>query len=129
MLRFRFSSLLLALSLAASAADQHVKTDVDGTTPLHWAVYEDDAQAVTSLLGAGANVKAANRYGVTPLSLACTNGNGPIVRLLLNAGANPNDVLSGGETAENFGDCAPYGFLRCGQQDWWPFTPAGVPLG
>ena len=32
---------------------------------------------------AGANVKAANRYGVTPLSLACTNGNAAIVELLL----------------------------------------------
>ena len=35
------------------------------------------------LLRAGANVKAANRYGVTPLSLACTNGNGAMVELLL----------------------------------------------
>ena len=98
MIRFRFS-LLLVLSVAAIAADQHVKPDVDGTTPLHWAVYQDDVQTVGSLLRAGADVKAANRYGVTPLSLACTNGNGAIVRLLLNAGANPNDVLSGGETA------------------------------
>ncbi len=98
MIRFRFS-LLLVLSVAAIAADQHVKPDADGTTPLHWAVYQDDAETVGALLRAGANVKAANRYGVTPLSLACTNGNGVIVRLLLNAGANPNDVLSGGETA------------------------------
>ena len=50
------------------------------------------------LLRAGANVKAANRYGVTPLSLACTNGNGALVELLLKAGADPNLALPGGET-------------------------------
>ena len=47
---------------------------------------------------AGANVKAANRYGVTPLSLACTNGSAADVELLLKAGADPNAPLPGGET-------------------------------
>ena len=53
---------------------------------------------VELLLRAGANVKAANRYGVTPLSLACTNGNGALVERLLEAGADPNLALPGGET-------------------------------
>ena len=48
---------------------------------------------------AGADVKAANRYGVTPLSLACTNGDGAMVKLLLEAGADANTALPGGETA------------------------------
>ena len=78
---------------------QNINTpQIDGTTALHWAVYQDDAETVELLIRAGADVKAANRYGVTPLSLACTNGNGSIVRLLLNAGANANDFLPGGET-------------------------------
>ena len=44
---------------------------VDGMTALHWAVYQDDLETEELLVRAGANVKAANRYGVTPLSLAC----------------------------------------------------------
>src|SRR5579872_4449795 len=48
----------------------------DGTTALHWAVRHDDLETTDLLIRAGANVKAANRYGVTPLALACTNGNG-----------------------------------------------------
>ena len=42
----------------------------DGMTALHWAVYYDDLDLVGRLLGAGANARAANRYGVTPLALA-----------------------------------------------------------
>ena len=53
----------------------------------------------TLLVKAGADVKAANRYGVTPLSLACTNGDGAMVELLLKAGADANTTLPGGETA------------------------------
>src|ERR1041384_5969555 len=46
----------------------------DGTTALHWAARVNDPETARLLLGAGANAKAANRYGVTPLSLACVNG-------------------------------------------------------
>src|SRR5262245_33449326 len=48
---------------------------VDGTTALHWAAYNDDAETVALLVRARANVNAVNRYGVPPLALACTNGN------------------------------------------------------
>ena len=81
--------------------DQHADVNapqVDGTTALHWAAYQDDLETAALLVRAGANVKAANRYGVTPLSLACTNGNGAMVELLLKAGADPNAALPGGET-------------------------------
>src|SRR5687767_9087283 len=47
---------------------------VDGMTALHHASYHDDLKAVELLVHGGANVRAANRYGVTPISLACTNG-------------------------------------------------------
>jgi len=73
------------------------KPQVDGMTALHWAAYQDDLEIAGLLVGVGANVKAANRYGVTPLSLACTNGNDAMVELLLKAGADPNSPLPGGE--------------------------------
>ena len=36
---------------------------LDGTTALHWAVRSDDLETAELLIGAGANVSAANRDG------------------------------------------------------------------
>ena len=54
---------------------------------------------VNQLLGAGADAKAANRYGVTPLYLACQNANPAMIERLLKAGADPNATTTEGETA------------------------------
>src|SRR3990172_8138887 len=51
----------------------------DGATALHWAAHWDDLEAAELLMAAGAQVNAANDYGVTPLSLACTNTNAAMV--------------------------------------------------
>ena len=83
-------------SLITQHADVNTP-EADGTTALHWAAHRDDLQMADVLIRNGANVKAANRYGVTPLSLACENGNAAIIQRLLKAGADPNTVL-GGET-------------------------------
>src|SRR5262245_45933938 len=71
---------------------------VDGTTALHWAAYNEDAETVALLVRAKANVNVVNSYGVPPLVLASTNGNAEIVKLLLEAGADANTTLGGGET-------------------------------
>src|ERR1700679_3769359 len=60
----------------------------DGGTALLWAAYWNDQAAAETLIAAGANVNAANRYGVTALSQACINGNAPMVEALLKAGAD-----------------------------------------
>jgi uncharacterized protein len=93
----RLRSLTVAALITASLFGQGIEPDE--TTPLHRAVFDDDLRTAEQLVRAGADVKAANRYGVTPLSLACTNGNAATIELLLKAGADPNTALPGGETA------------------------------
>ena len=61
----------------------------------------NDAETAAALIRAGADVDAANDYGVTPLSLAARNGNAEILLQLLAAGVDPNDprqAVNAGET-------------------------------
>jgi ankyrin repeat protein len=83
--------------LLAAGADVNAG-QVDGTTALHWAAYQDDAETAALLVLKGANVNAVNRYGMPPLASACTNGNAAMVKLLLQAGADANATLKGGES-------------------------------
>jgi ankyrin repeat protein len=72
---------------------------VDGTTALHWAVYNNDAALVQRLLAAGADANARNDYGATPLSQAAVLGNAEVVRRLLAAGADVESANADGQTA------------------------------
>ena len=72
---------------------------VDGTTALHWAVYNDDADMVDRLVKAGADVNARNDYGATPLSQAAVVGNVRVIRRLLSAGADVEAANADGQTA------------------------------
>jgi ankyrin repeat protein len=91
--------LLLGMYAATLVAAETASTDPDGTTPLDWAVRQDDIATADSLIKAGADVKAVNRYGVTAMNLAATNGSAAIIRKLLDAGADANTSTPGGETA------------------------------
>jgi ankyrin repeat protein len=71
----------------------------DGSTPLQWAVYENDVAEVRRLIGAGADVSLANEYGATPMSLAAEVANTEILKQLLDAGADPESPNADGMTA------------------------------
>ncbi|MBK7116309.1 MAG: ankyrin repeat domain-containing protein [Proteobacteria bacterium] len=72
---------------------------VDGTTALHWAVYNDDADLVDRLVAARADVNARNDYGATPLSQAAVVGNVRVIRRLVGAGADVEAANADGQTA------------------------------
>ncbi len=92
------AALAAIVSLGLLEAGDVNLPDADGTTPLAWAVYNDDLPSAQRLLRAGANPNLANRYGVTPLSLAATNRNAPMAKTLLGAGADANAKLPSGST-------------------------------
>ena len=84
-------------SLLAEKVDVNA-AGTDGTPALHWAVRVDDLDMAGLLLGAGADAKLANRYGLTPLAVAAANGSAAMIRLLLDAGADANSMDPAGET-------------------------------
>jgi ankyrin repeat protein len=63
--------------------------DLDGDTPLHWAVKSEQEATARILLEQGAYVDASNEEGQTALSYAVHYGNQKILKLLLEHGANP----------------------------------------
>jgi ankyrin repeat protein len=89
---------LKADTTKASASDAVNATGPDGTTALYWAARGDHLSIVRLLLGAGARVHDADRYGITPLALAAINGSAPVVGVLLEAGADARGRVGDGET-------------------------------
>jgi ankyrin repeat protein len=71
----------------------------DGTTALHWAVYNDNITLVEQLIAAGADVDAANNYGSTVLAEAAAVGNAAAIERLVDAGANVELPGADGQTA------------------------------
>lgn len=92
-------TVLALVGAVGLAAQTPADSAIDGSTPLHLAVRQNDLKTVDALIRKGADVKAATRYGVTPIGLAALNGNTAMLRRLLDAGADPNTATPGGETA------------------------------
>jgi ankyrin repeat protein len=61
-------------------------------------VYRDELDTADLLIRAGANVKAANRDGVTPLAMASLYGTAAMIDRLLKAGADAKERGPNGET-------------------------------
>jgi ankyrin repeat protein len=93
-----FAAVLVSAAPRQKPADVNQR-GADGSTPLQWAVYEEDVARVRELLQAGANVSIANNYGATPMTLASEVAHTEILKLLLDAGADPNSANPEGQTA------------------------------
>jgi uncharacterized protein len=97
---------ILPLLLAATVSAQKVtrkedvnRRGVDGSTPLHWAVYNGDLVEAQRLLRAGADVALANNYGATAMTLAAEVASTDMLKLLLEVGANVDSPNPEGQTA------------------------------
>jgi ankyrin repeat protein len=71
----------------------------DGMTALHWAAMNGDAELTSTLLYAGANVRATTRLGgYTAMHLAAQAGHAAVIARLLGGGASPAAPTSTGAT-------------------------------
>jgi len=96
--RSRDSARALELLAAQPRADVNQRSS-DGTTALHWAVYNDDVALVVRLLAAGADANARNDYNSTPLAEAAVVGNATVIKGLLEAGADVESANADGQSA------------------------------
>jgi ankyrin repeat protein len=87
-----------ALAMIAKGADVN-QTQVDGTTPLHWAAYRVDRELVAALLKKGARANVVNKYGASPITEAVRVADLEMTGILLEAGADANSANEDGQTA------------------------------
>jgi len=72
---------------------------VSGATPLHAAVYYQQAAVVEELLRRKANINARNGLGLTPLHNCASSGTEEIAKMLLAQGADVSITNKAGKTA------------------------------
>ncbi|WP_224721408.1 ankyrin repeat domain-containing protein [Candidatus Wolbachia massiliensis] len=70
--------------------------DLDGTTPLHYAVEKNNFDTAEKFLAKGVNVDVKNSDNWTPLSRAIVSNNLRFVKLLLDHGADTNIEIQDG---------------------------------
>lgn len=87
-----------AVALIAQKADVNAP-EADGTTPLHWAIHNNDVDLVRRLIRAGADVNAKNQYGATPLSEAAVVADPNVLGNLIEGGAAVDATNADGQTA------------------------------
>jgi len=92
------------LKVPSPLGDQVRNLDVkergpDGSTPLQWAVYDQDIDKVRDLIRTGADVNAANNYGANAMQLAAEVAHLALLEILLDAGADTDSVNPEGQTA------------------------------
>lgn len=94
--------VILPFLLVVSCYSAEIKgRDYDGNTPLHYAVLEQNTCLVKEFIREGADVNAANNYGLTPLQCAAVINNPGIMHMLISGGANTNYTVHGNrDTAE-----------------------------
>ena len=94
----RASAIVALLGATLCAGTALAELAPDGSTPLQWAVYRDDAGEVKKLLAAGADVKAVNAYGVNAMQLAGETANTTVIQMLMKAGADVESPNAEGQT-------------------------------
>ncbi len=89
---------IAGLKAALDAHPELLNARVSGATPLHAAVYYQQADAVRELLRRKANVNARNGLGLTPLHNCASSGTEEIAEMLLANGAAINITSKAGKT-------------------------------
>jgi len=100
---FKVSAIVDELS-RTNNIDKKIETErvaqtINLWTPLCYASFIGNAEAVKSLIEKGANINYKDGNGQTPLILASITGNIEEIKILLQAGANVNDADINNSTA------------------------------
>ena len=87
-----------ALDMVRAGADVN-EAQLDGTRPIHWAVYRVDYELLEALIAKKAKADVSNELGSTPLAEAVKVGDARMVKMLLDAGSGPEGANEDGQSA------------------------------